>query len=587
MQRRDFLKTAGASLGVTTLGAFAQSPKRPPNVVLIMSDDQGWGDIGSHGNPLIDTPVLDQLAREGIRFDRFYVSPVCAPTRASLLTGRYHLRTGTTWVTHGKEIMAADEVTIAQVFKDAGYATGCYGKWHNGANYPHHPLAKGFDRFLGFCAGHWNNYFDTTLDHDGIMKKSKGYITDVFTDGVLDFIREHREEPFFCYIPYNAPHGPFQVPDRYFDKYKARGLDDKNACIYGMCENIDDNVGRILKRLEEESLAEDTIVVFLTDNGPNGKRFNGDMMGAKASPHEGGVRVPLFMRWPGRFKSGVTVQGLSAHIDLLPTLAGLCGVPVPASLQLDGIDVSADLLKNEALPERTLYTFHTFSGEIKGAPAAVRDNRYRAVYDRRKKVWRLFDMLKDPGEKSDLADALPDTLAKMRQGYEKLLAEIMENPPEVPPTLVGHPKAPEVTLSAPEATLNGVAFKGRKGWANDWITNWASTDASAAWRINVAEAGNFEVELHYACPAKEIGSRMRVEVGNAGVEGVVAKAHDPAELPSPDRAPRNGVYEKVWGRLSLGQFALPKGQATLRVRALSIASVSALDLKAVRLRKLG
>src|SRR4030095_1574895 len=324
-----------------------------PTLVLIVADDMGWGDVRSHGNDRLDTPVLDKLAADGARFNRFFVSPVCAPTRASLLTGRYHPRTGVAWVTRGLETMRSEELTLAEALRDAGYATGCFGKWHNGAHYPHSPGGQVFDEFLGFCAGHWNNYFHTTLEHNGRPFKTNGYITDVLTDAAIAFIDKQRGRPFFCYIPYNAPHGPFQVPERYFSKYKRRGLDAKTAAIYGMVENIDDNVGRILKQLEAARLTDRTIVPFLTDNGPNGERYNGGMKGIKGSVHEGGVRVPLFIRWPGRIRPGTTVENIAAHIDLFPTLLELCGLSEPRTLSLDGISLVPLLEgKSDGWPER-------------------------------------------------------------------------------------------------------------------------------------------------------------------------------------------------------------------------------------------
>ncbi|MQY63441.1 MAG: sulfatase-like hydrolase/transferase, partial [Calditrichaeota bacterium] len=326
--RRDFLKTIGLGTAALALPGCMGASRRlvdrasggRPNILLIMTDDQGWGDITSHGNDVIKTPVMDRIAAEGARFERFYVSPVCAPTRAALLTGRYCLRTGTHGVTRGQENMRSDEVTNAEVFKQAGYATGCFGKWHNGAHYPHHPNGQGFDEFFGFCAGHWNNYFDTTLDRNGQPVETKGYISDVLTNASMAFIEQNRKRPFFCYLPYNAPHTPWQVPDRYFDKYKAKGLDDETACSYAMTECLDDNIGRLLGQLDELNLAGDTIVLFLTDNGPNTDRYNGGMKGRKGSVNEGGVRVPLFIRWPGHIRPGTYVKPIAAHIDLLPTL---------------------------------------------------------------------------------------------------------------------------------------------------------------------------------------------------------------------------------------------------------------------------
>ncbi len=317
-----------------------------PNVLLILTDDQGWGDISAHGNAVIETPVLDALAKSGTTFDRFFVSPVCAPTRAALLTGRYPLRGGVHGVTRGAETLAADEVTLAEVFRGAGYATGCFGKWHNGAHFPHDPNGQGFDEFLGFCAGHWNDYFDTRLQHNQAMIETKGYITDVLTDAAIRFMDRHRSAPFLCYVPLNTPHSPFQVPDTRFEKYRAKGLSPIEACVSAMVENIDANVGRMLEYLDDYGMADETIVIFLTDNGPNTDRFNGGMRGRKGSVHEGGVRVPFFVRWPGKVRAGRTVTEPAMHIDVLPTLVDLCGIDLAPGVPAprDGISLASLLL---------------------------------------------------------------------------------------------------------------------------------------------------------------------------------------------------------------------------------------------------
>ena len=317
--------TLGAAGG--TGGSITAAAPRPPNVLLIVADDMGWGDLRLHGNERIDTPVLDRLARESARFDRFFVSPVCAPTRASLLTGRYHLRTGVSSVTGGLETMRASEVTLAEALRARGYATSLSGKWHLGAHYPHTPQAQGFDRFVGFFEGHTNNYFDATLIDNGRARPTRGYITDVFTDEAIHFIREQRQRPFFAYVAYNAPHAPYQVPDRYFDKYTARGFDAVTASIYGMVESLDTNVGRLLNALDQLSLTDRTIVLFLTDNGPQTDRPNGGMKGRKGSVDEGGVRVPLFVRWPGHTQPGAVVRRNAAHIDIMPTLLEMTATP--------------------------------------------------------------------------------------------------------------------------------------------------------------------------------------------------------------------------------------------------------------------
>jgi len=530
--------------------------------------------------------VLDRLAADGVRFDRFYVSPVCAPTRASLLVGRYHLRTGVSWVTRGLETMRSAEVTLAEALKQAGYATGCFGKWHNGAHYPYHPKGRGFDEFLGFCAGHWNNYFNTQLDHNGKPIKTDGYITDVLTEAAIAFIEERRERPFFCYIPYNAPHGPFQVPERYFSKYKKRGFDDKNACVYGMIENIDDNVGRILRKLEELKLTEHTIVIFLTDNGPNGRRYNGGMRGTKGSVHEGGVRVPLFIRWPGHLEAGTTVREIAAHIDLLPTLMELCGVPMPETLPLDGVSL-VPLLKGDAAgwTDRMIFTHQSRRGKAELAPGAVRTQRYRLVtYGKR---YELYDMIADPGQTKDIAGQRPLVAKKLRTAYEAWFKDVTKSGIERLPIPLGYAQGNPVELPAPECYFQGnIAFKGRAGWANDWITNWRSTDDYVWWEIDVVRPGRYEVTLMYVCPKGDVGSKVRVEVGGKSVEGAIRRAHDPEPIPSPDRVRRGEVYEKVWAALTLGAVRLNTGRTRLVVRAVTKPGKAVMDLKAIRLMRL-
>ena len=598
--RRGFLKTLGVAAASGVMGgrlhrglAMARRApnRRRTNVVLIMTDDQGWGDIRSHGNDQIDTPVLDKLAAEGARFDRFFVCPVCAPTRASLLTGRYHLRTGTHGVTRAYETMRETEVTVAEALKSAGYATGCFGKWHNGAHYPHHPNGQGFDEFLGFCAGHWNNYFDTTLERNGKPVKTQGFITDVLTDAAIAFIEEHRAGPFFCYVPYNAPHGPFQVPDRYFDKYKARGLDDKLACIYGMCENIDDNVGRILTCLDDQDLSDNTIVLFLTDNGANSDRYDGNMKGRKGSIDEGGVRVPLFVRWPGHIEPGTRVDRIAAHIDVFPTLMECCGLPMPRTLGQDGKSLLA-LLTGQAQdwPDRMLFTFRSPGGNTQNLRGSVRTQRWRAV--KGGKQWELYDMSRDAGQQRNVAKTYPEVVTRLSDAFAVMARDVTKAGFDPIPTQVGHRDWPLVTLPGHEAFLEpasrqGISYLGRSGWANDWITNWTDTEAYAWWPLEVVEPGRYEVGLLYVCPKINVGAKLRVEVGAARLTGRVDRVHDPEPIPSPDRVRRGEVYEKVWASQPLGIVGLKKGPTRLILRAVEIPGRQACDIKAVRVRRVG
>ena len=580
LSRRGFVRAiAGMTAGAAIPNLLADAAgTRKPNILLLLTDDQGWGDVHSNDNPRIDTPNMDRLAAEGARFNRFYVSPVCAPTRASMLTGRYHPRTGVSGTSEGLEIMNADEVTIAEILKQNGYATGCFGKWHNGAHYPCHPNGQGFDEFFGFCMGHWNNYFDTQLEHNGNPVKTKGYINDVLTDAALAFIDTHQDEPFFCYVPYNTPHSPFQVPDKYFDKYKAEGLDDELACVYGMCENLDDNFGRLLDKLDALDLGDNTIVLFFGDNGPNTDRFNGNMRGRKGSVHEGGVRNVFFVRWPERIMPGTEIDRICAHIDLLPTLMEWTGAKSPTdSPPIDGISLAPLLAgKTADWPDRMI--FHNFVGR-----GAVRTEQYRWVTE--KGGDQLYDMIADPGEEHNIAEDRPEIAHKLKTAYDAWWAEVSQGQTSPPPIPVGYPGWPEVELPTPEATWVGGLEYGGRFPNNNWVTNWRSTGDYLYWELDVVDAGDYEVTLLYTCAEANLGAHMAVKAGGSRVTGIITEAHDPPFLPSPDRVPRIEVYEKKWADLTPGTISLPKGRTQLVVKALKIPGDTAMDLKAVRLKR--
>ena len=580
--RRGFLGTVGAGAAALAAPAWvragATAPARRPNVVVVLTDDQGWGDIRAHGNAKVDTPVMDRLRGQGARFDRFYVCPVCAPTRAAFLTGRYYLRTGTKGVSGGAETMRADEVTIAEILKAAGYATGCFGKWHNGAHYPHHPNGQGFDLYQGIAMGHWNNYFDIEMDRNGEPVQTRGYVADVLTDAALAFIEAHKAKPFFCYVPYNTPHTPCQVPDRYFDKYKIRGLDDRLACIYGMCENLDDNLARLLRKLDELKLADDTIVVFFTDNGPNGQRFNGGMRGTKGSVHEGGIRVPCFIRWPGHIEPGLEIQTIAHAMDLLPTLVALTGVPMLATKPLDGVSLAPLLLGQKVdWPDRLLF-------EGRRGRGSVRTQRHRLVAERGKV--QLYDMEADPGQKKNVAWQHPEVTRKLRAAYDAWNKEVTAQAGGRFPIPLGHREMPRVEMMTPEGTwTGGLKFGGRHA-NNNWLTGWTRLDAQVSWDVDVVHAGRYEVALKYICPKSDVGATVRVEAGGASVEGAIDKAQEPNFVPSPDREKRQEVYERRWALKTLGTLTLPKGRTTLTVKALTKPGAAVMDLKAAVVRRL-
>lgn len=572
--RRDCLRLAAGAL------SFAPA-RRPPNVLLILTDDQGYGDLSLHGNPHLRTPNIDQLARQGLQFTRFYVSPVCAPTRASLLTGRYHLRCGVWGVTHGKETMRLEETTLAQVFRGAGYRTALIGKWHLGEHYPYVPHARGFDTFIGFRTGHWMNYFDSTLELNGKPYPTRGYITDVFTDEAIRFLEANRARPFFLYLAYNAPHSPFQVPERYFRPFKDQGLADQVAAPYAMLANLDENLGRLLARLEQLGLARDTIVIFLTDNGPNGQRFNAGLRAAKGSVYEGGVRVPCFLRWPGRFDAGRRLDQIAAHIDLYPTLLELCGVPLPAGqLPLDGQSL-VPLLTGQAppWPDRMLFTHREPERNPSGTyPGAVRTQRFNLVNGK-----ELYEIPVDPGEQHDLSAKSPGKVKELRAAYEAWYAVAG---PQCGftrwPIPVGYAEEPRSVLHAPQSYPHGnLRFHGGPGYAHDWLTGWTSLEDWAEWDIDVVRPSTFEVSLRYLCPASDLGAKVRLTVAGRSLDGVIREATPMERKPSRAVFPEENYPEMHWGTLPLGRLALPAGRARLEVRALSKPGATVMDLKEV------
>ena len=354
---------------LSLLAAGAQpAHSAPPNVLVVLTDDQGWGDLSLNGNQNLATPRIDSLAKSGVSFDRFFVCPVCSPTRAEFLTGRYHPRSNVYSTSAGGERIDLDERTIGEAFQAAGYMTAAFGKWHNGMQYPYHPNGRGFDEYYGFCSGHWGNYFSPPLEHNGQLVRGKGFVIDDFTDHAMDFMRSAKKQgkPFFIYLPYNTPHSPMQVPERFYQKFadaelamhnrepQKEDVDHIRAAL-AMCENIDWNVGRLLDTLDDLSIAKDTIVVYFCDNGPNGVRWNGDMKGRKGSTDEGGVRSPLLIRWPDKIAAGRHVEPIAAAIDLLPTLTDLAGITPVGDHRLDGVSLKPLLTQREAeWPDRLI-----------------------------------------------------------------------------------------------------------------------------------------------------------------------------------------------------------------------------------------
>ena len=505
-----------------------------PNVVLIMTDDQGYWDLHCHGNEQIDTPHLDGLAAQSVRFDRFYVQPVCAPTRAGLLTGRYYLRTGLYNTRFGGDSLGLNEVTVAQLVKQVGYRTGLFGKWHLGRYAGYRPHERGFDEFLGHYHGHIEEYdFPNQLVHNGNAVTARGYVTDLFTDAALDFIEENRRQPFFCYLAYNAPHSPFVVGtshdrlpqgDKLIEKYLTRGLPLREARIYAMCEIIDSNVGRVLQKLDDLELAEDTVVLFLSDNGGVSRAFKAGLNGGKATTYEGGVRSPLFVRWPGQF-TPATVDLLTSHVDLTPTICELAHATLPDDRVIDGRSLVPLLSGRSSKPvhEFVYYTWDRFTPNpdtrwgISGQKFKLSTNGTTGAQN---VAMRLYDLHKDPGEMQNVAKKYPEVTAAMRKSFVAWFDDVTAGQKYVPvPIPVGDPAENPVEIQASWATLSGDSVKYTfRGYDWDTIDSWNQPGDGVVWQLDVKAAGQYEVVIHCGCSAADRGGVLKLSAGDSAIE---------------------------------------------------------------------
>jgi arylsulfatase A-like enzyme len=441
--RLPLARAIGALMLGLLAGSVMAADQVRPNVIVVLTDDQAYADLGVHGNPHVRTPNLDRFAREGTQFSRFYVSPVCSPTRASILTGRYHYRTGVLHTSRGGAKMHGDEVTLAEQLRAAGYRTGIFGKWHLGDNYPMRPTDQGFAQALihksgGIAQGPDapSSYFDPRLWANNEPKQTTGYCTDLFFSAAIDFIAENRRRPFFVYLPTNAPHTPLDVSPRYRDPYLAMGLPDETARVYGMVENIDENFGRLLTALEKLGLRENTVVLFLSDNGGTGKpRYDAGLRGGKSSVYEGGIRVPCFLQWPAGLRGGRTIDRIAAHVDLMPTVLDLTGVSLPPGGELDGISLRPLLTGGVTAPEwperRLFIQCHRGLEPRRYQNFAAISQRYKLIghpgtFGREEldttsqpPVLELYDLTADRGEKHDLSSRQTGPAADLLREYEQ------------------------------------------------------------------------------------------------------------------------------------------------------------------------
>ena len=524
-----------------SLAAVCASAADRPNVILIMTDDQGYGDFGVMGNPVIETPQIDAMAGRSASMSTFYVCPVCSPTRASLMTGRYNFRTRVIDTYVGRSMMDPAEVTVAEVLNGAGYATGIFGKWHLGDCYPMRPLDQGFEESLVHRGGglaqpseppeNDRRYTDPILFHNGKQVATKGYCTDVYFRAALDFIEQahQAERPFFTYVATNAPHSPFHdVPEKLREHYAKKDMAkivvpklhgkqlekevDRLTRIAAMITNIDQNIGRLFARLDALGLTENTLVIFLVDNGPNSMRYVGPLRGMKAGVFEGGVRSPLWLHWPARLKPGTVRDEVAAHIDLMPTILAACGVAPPADLQLDGRNL-LPLLEDEAVdwPERTIaLQWHRADRPMRYHHFMIRDARWKLLHN--SSYWlarfegpprfELYDLLNDPGEANDLAEQKPEIVARLKQAYDQWFDDVSSTRPDnyAPPRIILGTKHENPTV------LTRQDWRSNDGWRSG---------ALGHWQVTIARAGRYD--FHITLEKGSPGGTVALRAGSAVV----------------------------------------------------------------------
>ncbi|HZU74876.1 MAG TPA: arylsulfatase [Acidimicrobiales bacterium] len=501
----------------------------PLNVVVVMMDDLAWGDLACHGNQVVRTPRLDGLRRESTRLTRYSSGPLCTPARASLMTGRYHQRTRAIDTFCGRSMLDPGEVTVGEMLRSAGYRTGGFGKWHLGDAYPMRACDLGFEETLmhrsggiGSVGDHRENYwregeayFDPVLQRDGRPERRSGYCTDIFTDAAIDFITRHHQAPFFVYLATNAPHTPLEVPERWVSHYRGAGVNETHARLYGMVENIDWNVGRVLDHLAALGLAGRTLVLYTSDHGPcpsardftapadRQQRFNAGLRGEKGSLYQGAVQVPCFWRWPGVVPAGVDIDRLASPIDVLPTLAAATGATAPLDRVIDGVDLLPLLTGAVApadWPDRNIFMqWHRGDAPTRYRNYAVITQRYKLHRPepgpgrRAEEVAdELYDLTVDPGERDDLAAAHPDLVAALRAEYERWFDDVGATRPDnyAPPRIhVGSEAEDPTTLSRQDWRVDpSMADLGE-------VALWRTADLQATWEVWVEREGPYRVEV--------------------------------------------------------------------------------------------
>lgn len=541
--RRDFLRAAG--FAASAQKAIPQQRRRP-NVLIVLTDDQGYGDLSCHGNPVLKTPAMDKLHAESVRLVDFHSAPMCTPTRGQLMSGLDALRNKATSVTAGRGMLRRDVPTMADVFVQNGYRTGIFGKWHLGDNYPYRPMERGFQTAKyhlgwGFSATPEfdNDYFNGRYHDQGVVKNFPGYCTDFWFAEAMNWMKDRnaKNEPFFCYLPTNVPHTPAWVAERYSDLYNRSGLPKE---FYGMIANLDENLGKLDVFLKESGLRENTLVIFMSDNGATGgfSVFNAGMRGRKAQLYEGGHRVPCFVRWPqGNLRKPADINVPAQMQDLLPTIAELCNLKLPAKSKFDGRSL-AQILRTETakLDDRMLVV--QYGQILKKWDSTVIWNQWRLVFGK-----ELYDFHADVGQTKDLASARPEIVDKMRAHYEKWWAEIEPGLADYAPISIGSPHENPTVLTSSD-------------WQDVYCDNVRCVseagggDKGAPWNLYVERGGDFEVQL----------SRWKFELKLPLTASRPVQKMTVGELPSGKSLPIAGGRILIEGR-ELSATATPNASA--------------------------
>ncbi|TWT80760.1 Arylsulfatase [Planctomycetes bacterium CA13] len=482
-------------LMVSMVVCDAAMAAKPPNVILVMTDDLGYGDVAAHGNPIIRTPCIDELFRQSIRLTDFHVDPTCAPTRAALMTGKYAHRARVWHTVRGGNHLRASETTMADIFKHNGYDTAIFGKWHLGANYPYRPMDRGFDEWLGLGDGgtntsdcyFWNDRVNDTYWHNGEREYREGFNPDTFFNAAKDFLENHEgDNPFFIYLPTYVPHKPYTFPNAEFHKYyMEQGVEKELAAFFASIERVDWNLGQLRQVLKDAGLAENTILIFMTDNGSSHGResFNAGMSGGKGSTNEGGHRVPCFIHWPaGELGAPRDIPTLTAHIDLLPTLADLCGMKLPKPIDFDGRSL-VPLVRGDTgnWPARTLVVEKQRQVEYNRVYNAIMTQQWRLLGHN-----KLYDIQKDPGQKTNVAKDHLEVVERLIKDFDHYWERVTPDDRSFPTPIAGTPHDTELLLSFSE-------LRDGEGYSHGYAAE--GHEVKGVWHLEAAQAGTYQFEV--------------------------------------------------------------------------------------------